>query len=185
MLASHHKGHLRKIYHDDYPCPVRFEAIEIYLQILLPAFTFNLIMQRTSSSIADVLPSLIIMMTRWSKIVVPEKYKKLCSNLIAAFKHKFKYELASPIYSVATLLNVSELSGWFDGTDCKEIRRSAVDNMVKVATEFLYKKNEILDSQEVISSQASSVDSMNCFLRDDDCRGNNESSNIPQNLTLP
>ena len=54
VLESHHKGYLRDILPADFPCPVKFADIDYYLQILLPALQFNLIMQKTKSSIADV-----------------------------------------------------------------------------------------------------------------------------------
>ena len=65
VLESHHKGYLRNIFSSDLPCPVSFQALEFYLQILLPAFQFNLIMQKTKSSIGDVLPTLMIMISKW------------------------------------------------------------------------------------------------------------------------
>ena len=74
VLEAFHKGYLENIF-GDYPCPVRFEAIEYYIQILLPALTFNLTMQRTGSSISDVLPTLMMILTKWRRMKVPPKYQ--------------------------------------------------------------------------------------------------------------
>ena len=65
MIQSFHKAIIRKAFSVETPCPVSLEEIEIYLQILLPAYQFSLIMQKDSSSIDDVLPALTIMISKW------------------------------------------------------------------------------------------------------------------------
>ena len=42
LLDSFHKGYKNNIFADEFPCPIPFEDIEIYMQILLPAFHLNL-----------------------------------------------------------------------------------------------------------------------------------------------
>ena len=172
VIESHHKGYRRNIFPIEFPCPIRFTALEIYLQILYPAFKFNLIMQRTTSTIADVLPALKIMISKWSRMIVPTKYQDLCHNLILAFKHKFKHELNCPIYHVAALLNVSKLKAWQTRLDCVEMRRKAIDNLVVVAKEFRKEKSgaEIrVESVSALASRSSSMaDSLNGLLQDDD-----------------
>jgi hypothetical protein len=76
----------------------------MYMQILLPAFNFNLIMQKTNSNIGGVVPNIKILISKWSRMQTNENFKLLCNYLIAVFKHKFNYELNS---AVASLLNVS------------------------------------------------------------------------------
>jgi hypothetical protein len=49
MLESFHKACLRNVFSNEPSCPVSYEVIEIYLQILLPAFQFNLVMKKTKS----------------------------------------------------------------------------------------------------------------------------------------
>ena len=66
----------------------------------------------------------------------------MCLNLITSFKHKFKWEIDSPIYNVANLLNVSKLLIWIDRVDCKEVKRIAIDNLIEVATSFLKEKTQ-------------------------------------------
>ena len=45
MLDSFQTGYSKGIFSEEYPCPVNSVAIETYMQILLPAFQFNLAMQ--------------------------------------------------------------------------------------------------------------------------------------------
>ena len=172
LIESHHNGYKKGIFTDEFPCPVKFEALELYLQILHPAFQFNLIMQRTTSTIADVLPALAIMTSKWSRMIVPSQYKQLCKNLILAFNKKFKYELESPIYCVASLLNVSKLHKWQTRSDCTYIRRTAIDNLVTVAKQFLSKKYPNINSEPVetetdLSQASSEEDSLNGLFEDD------------------
>ena len=56
--------------------------IEIYMQILQPAFNFNMHMQKTTSTIAEVVPSLIRMIEIWTLLDVDENYELLCEDLI-------------------------------------------------------------------------------------------------------
>lgn len=137
-------------------------------------------MQRTTSTIADVLPSLIIMISKWSRMIVSNKYKNLCKNLILAFKHKFKYELDSPIYCVAALFNVSKLKMCQGRSDCADMRRKGIDNIVRVAEIFNSLKEDLSSSSSVrvpnsssastTSSTSTAVDSLNGILEDDDYR---------------
>ena len=118
MLESFHKAYLRNVFSNELSCPVSFEVIEIYLQILLPAFQFNLVMQKTKFTIADVLPTLYIMLSKWKRMEMTGNYKSLCNNLIFSFKQKFKNEIESSVYTVASLFNVSKLHAWISGPDC-------------------------------------------------------------------
>ena len=101
------------------------------------------------------------------------KYKLLCNNLTEAFQHKFKFELSSPIYTVAALLNVSKLNVWYNRADCLEIRRNAIDNIVNVMKTFQEKKsistsNSVSDNLNKKIQSTSSCDSIALMLRDDD-----------------
>ena len=87
-------------------------------------------MQKDKSSIADVLPSLEIMLSKWARMELYGEYNVLRNHLIAAFKHKFSYEIKSSIYSVAALLNISKLNIWYDRKDCLYIRKSANLNLL-------------------------------------------------------
>jgi len=88
LLDCIHKAYIRGLFTPEFKCPISLEEIEFYLQILLPAFQFNLIMQKTRSTIADVLPTLIIMISKWTRMNVVGKNKLLCNNLTEAFQYK-------------------------------------------------------------------------------------------------
>ena len=85
MLQSFQKAYSRNAFPYDDPCTVSLEVIEKYMQILLPAYQFNLIMQLSNSTIGDVLPALQIMISKWSRMNVTGVYKSLCRDLIASF----------------------------------------------------------------------------------------------------
>jgi hypothetical protein len=66
-------------------------------------------MQRTSSTIADVLPALTICISKLARMKnLSIRYLRLCDNLVKFYKHKFNYEINSPIYNVAALFNVAK-----------------------------------------------------------------------------
>lgn len=187
MLESFHRAYLRNAFPSESPCPVSFEDIELYLQILLPAFKFNLIMQKTKSTIGDILPTLNIMLSKWNRMEVTGKYKDLCNNLILAFQHKFKFELKSEIYAVAALFNVSKLDMWYKRKDCTEMRTRAIDNIVNTAISFLNNKTTHADAQENLEqtiSTSSSVDSLIGMMRDDDYLSENEVNSEVTSMTI-
>ena len=71
----------------------------------------------------------MIMISKWMRIDVPHKYMQLTNNLIKAFKHKFKFEINSPIYCVASLFNVSKLHQRQFRSDCDSLRKMAIENI--------------------------------------------------------
>ena len=77
--------------------PVSRERIEKYVQILLPAYKFNLIMEQNSATIGDVLPALFIMISQWKRFDVTCSYKRLCLLLVSAFQKKFDFEIKSNV----------------------------------------------------------------------------------------
>jgi len=109
MLEAFQRANIRNAFPAEKPCPVPLKTIEMYMQILMPAFKFNLLMKRTTSTIADVVPNVIMMLSKWNRMEVGGNYRLLCDSLNNAFKHKFNYELNSPVYAVASLFNISKL----------------------------------------------------------------------------
>ena len=179
MLESFYRAHQASAFLEDNPCPVTYERIQKYLLILLPAYQFNLIMQKDKSSIADVLPSLEIMLSKWARMELYGEYNVLRNHLIAAFKHKFSYEINSSIYSVAAILNISKLNIWYNRKDCLYIRKSAHSNLLKVRELFEKKKetlkeNNYQNSNIANANDTDSNDSLAAFLKDDDYQSNSE-----------
>ena len=69
----------------------------------------------------------------------------MCKNLIAAFKHKFKEEMASPIYAVAAFINTAKLSKWQTRSDCAYFRSRAIGSLTAVAKSFLMTQKDQQD----------------------------------------
>ena len=59
MLESVKRAYDKKAFDDEIVCPVDLKSIEIYLQILNPAYRISLSFQKNSSTIADFLPYLL------------------------------------------------------------------------------------------------------------------------------
>jgi hypothetical protein len=87
--------------------------VELYLQILLPAYRFIIGFQRTKANIAEVVPSLLVLFSIWNRLARNKRFKCICLKMIESFKLKFDYELKSNVYLVAALLNPSKLSIWY------------------------------------------------------------------------
>ena len=80
--------------------------IEIYIQILLPAYAFHLGLQGSRSSICDVVPGVLHLKNKWSKLVVDDQARELCYFLVHFIQEKFEYELTSPVYLVNMFLGL-------------------------------------------------------------------------------
>ena len=103
MLLSFQKSYARGAFSSELDCPVTLRVIETYIQILTPAYQFNLIMQKSESTIGEIIPALLIMLSKWRRFRVGQPYRRLCDLLIKAFSRKFEYELGSTIYKVLIL----------------------------------------------------------------------------------
>ena len=136
MLQSFHSAYKKNAFDPSKPCPVSLDKIELYMQILLPAYQFSLIMQKNLASIADVLPSITIMISKWSRMEVQGEAKQLVNLLVSSIKFKFNDELNSHVYKVASLLNVSKLPLWYNRPDCEFIRKGAFERISEVVNSF-------------------------------------------------
>ena len=89
---------------DNLKSPVAISMIDDYLKILKPAYLFNLNLQRNSSTIAEVVPSILKIINIWQKIAnnsgVSKSIKSLCEILISQVEKRFNYEMTSDIYQV-------------------------------------------------------------------------------------
>ncbi|RNA20169.1 hypothetical protein BpHYR1_043187 [Brachionus plicatilis] len=112
------------------------------------------------------------MISKWSRMELTGNYRNLADCLISAFRHKFKDEIDSSLYCVASLLNISKIKIWINRPDCVEIKRKALDNLIQVVKSYTKKKqNNIPETIEALNQTASSIstfDSITALERDDD-----------------
>jgi hypothetical protein len=69
-------------------------------------------MQRTQATIADVIPSLILLISNWKSMQLDGSASLLRDYLVAHFENKFKFELKSDVYMVASIFDTSNLHYW-------------------------------------------------------------------------
>jgi hypothetical protein len=113
MLESFKKCFDKNIFDGEYKPPFSQQKIELYLQILLPAYRLSTILQSTKSSIGDVIPLLLILIDTWKRMSLTGASKQFRDYLVKAFEHKFSYELDSNVYLSAAVLEASGLVCWF------------------------------------------------------------------------
>ena len=136
MLDSFKRSYENNSFSTEKSCDVCLEVIETYMQILMPAFQFTLIVQKMSSTIGEVVPLLNIMISKWKREKLNSNYKILCEQLISSFVKKFDFELNSPIYFVSSLFNTSQIELWIKRTECKHIIFKAFQDIVCVEKIF-------------------------------------------------
>lgn len=100
VLQWAYRGNKKQLF-GDLNCPVDLNQVEIYLQILAPAYDLNLIFQRSDSSICEVLPNILNLKLQWSRMDVEDSHaSELLYFLTHFLMEKFKFEFESPIYKV-------------------------------------------------------------------------------------
>lgn len=100
MLEAVKRAYDKNAITEENQCPVGLETIETYLQILAPAYRVSVGLQKTSSTIADIIPSVQGMIRSWKTFVLSGDPKRLCRLLIITTENKFKEELESNIHKV-------------------------------------------------------------------------------------
>jgi len=86
-------------------CPIDLSTIELYIQILLPAYFVTLNWEKNHTSIAEVIPAVLYLINEWDKMEIDDREsKELCYFLIHFARSKFKYELDSKLYQVKIFL---------------------------------------------------------------------------------
>jgi len=90
----------KKIFSESFSCPVDQNEIEVYLQILLPAYKLNLSLQSSKASIGEVLPGVLLLINHFERAHVDDEARELMYFLVHFLKSNFKYELESHIYKV-------------------------------------------------------------------------------------
>ena len=101
LLESVNRAYDKRLFiHEDINlrCPLSLEKIEIYLQILQPAYRFTISFQNSNFPISALIPSLFRIIYSWETMELEEEDERLATILIVCFKHKFKFEIESEVY---------------------------------------------------------------------------------------
>lgn len=103
MLESVKRAYVKNAFIDEneeLKCPVSLKKVEIYLQILQPAYRLSISFQNNKSPISLLIPSLLRIIHSWETMDLEIEEERLSTLLIVCFKEKFKYELNSEVYRV-------------------------------------------------------------------------------------
>ncbi|CAF0799022.1 unnamed protein product [Brachionus calyciflorus] len=108
MLESVLRAYSKNLFVSENPdlrCPVSGQNIEIYLQILKPAYILNINFQNNHSSIADTTIGVLKLLDTFRRMVLDPVPRRLANLLIQTINRKFEFEfeLQSPIYQVSGL----------------------------------------------------------------------------------
>lgn len=111
MLESVKRAYDKDLFSDDdeeLKCPISLKKVEIYLQILRPAYRFSITFQNNYSSISYLIPSLKRIIFSWENMDLEPEDERFATLLIVCFKEKFKYELESEVYQVNNNKKIKE-----------------------------------------------------------------------------
>lgn len=154
MLFTFYKSYTKGIFNENYVCPQSQDEILKYLQILLPFYVYTNDIQAVGANISQVVPSILsIIYANINRMVIKDKNQnEFRNNLIYFLKEKFNYELHSPIYLVAALLNVNKLDEWRNRSYGKEYYKKSIELILDVF--LIY--HSVDDSENVLKSTQNS-----------------------------
>jgi hypothetical protein len=142
MLYSYLKAYRRKVFNNDYACPIDEKEIEEYLQILLPLYIFTNDIQSDDSNISIIVPSLLeVIYGNLGRMQLQDKNQdELRQYLIHFILKKFEYEMTSAIYLAASVLNVGLLSKWKKRSFSKSYNEKGLNSIYEVLNYFSNEK---------------------------------------------
>jgi hypothetical protein len=146
MLRSFQKAYYAGCFDgESNSCPVSLETIKF----LLHAYQFSIYMQRSDSSICDVLPGLFYCFRTWEFFGrVNVGAEVLCDSLVENFKEKFDFELDSNYYLVSALLHTSTHDHWFKENTFKVYVERAKEAIEPLVEDILARRADSLASEE-------------------------------------
>jgi hypothetical protein len=100
MLEAVKRAYDRGAFDEAKPCPIEIDIVEVYLQILAPAYLVSIGFQSKHSLIADVLIAVRRLKFTLENMNVEGEARAFCNILCEYFDEKFEYEMNSPIYKV-------------------------------------------------------------------------------------
>ncbi len=113
MLLSGREGYEKEAFDKaGIEYPVSVEKLDVYINILRPAYETSLLFQHTKATIAIVVPQVLLLLAIWKtleELTFDQSVQDLCKLLIYKTKLKFKRELQSPIYHVNTYKSLKSI----------------------------------------------------------------------------
>jgi len=107
LLNSFYKAYKKNIFTDENKCPVTLAEIEFYIELLLPAYRFTLLYQRNAANIAEVVPTLQMLIKKYEQFAKDTKKRPFSEALIKHIKVKFEYEFETYMIGVVDHLQSS------------------------------------------------------------------------------
>ncbi len=100
MLEAVKRAYDRGAFDEAKPCPIEKDVVEVYLQILAPAYLVSIGFQSKHSSISDVLIAVRRLKYTLENMNVEREARAFCNILCECIDEKFEYEMNSPINKV-------------------------------------------------------------------------------------
>lgn len=147
MMQTFLKCFANEVFSEKYECPVEREDIELYSQILRHCYFFQLLVQRSDVSIAQVVPLANVAIQSLSALELEDPAAEFRDSLIAFIRFKFDFELKSPFYAVAALLDVAYISVWFPLGFGPKLMEMALASIESVYFEIFDKEEPTEQSQ--------------------------------------
>lgn len=138
MLMSFIKANKVGIFTDEHKCPYPIDDLSVYFQILYPLYKMNLVFQCTDSSIAEVVPLILLTIHGLlERMDLQDPAAEFRDLLVHHLKNKFNYELNSKCYNIASILKTSKLHTWIDRSFGREYFRKALNEISEVYLIFM------------------------------------------------
>ena len=140
------------------------EVCESYIQVLLPAYQFSLLVQKSKSSIGDVIPALLVTISKWEKMKLGGNLSLLVNYIIQEFKRKFDFELNSEIYNAAAILETSKLHHWHQRSFSMPHLKIGFSALTNLAISMRHSRiNDHIEPEEAVNDQT--FDAFECFYK--------------------
>jgi hypothetical protein len=133
MIMSFIKANKAGVFTDEHECPYSIDDLSIYFQILYPLYKMNLVFQCTDSSIAEVVPLILLTIHGLlERMDLQDPAAEFRDLLVHHLKAKFNYELNSKCYNIAAILKTSKLHTWIGRSFGREYFKKALNEISEV-----------------------------------------------------
>ena len=159
LLNSFYKAYKKNIFTDENKCPVTLAEIEFYIELLLPAYRFTLLHQRTAANIAEVVPTLQMLIKKYEQFAKDTKKRPFSEALIKHIKVKFEYEFESNIYAVAAYMDTTQLHDWSSRSFAVPLLLKAKNSLQEIANEMLFTRSQPVTEAADLETNSNSKES--------------------------